>query len=101
MRNSLLCSCSIPPRLDWHVSRFLTEGTFGTAYRCPRNSSSPQVSKDGAPSHYGRIMLSPILSYVIMAPQDVLYLPSKFVHGIRRHPVMLSSILENVNNDLA
>ena len=28
-----------------------------------------------------------MLSYVIMTPHDVLYLPSKFVHGIRGHPV--------------
>ncbi|GFT25036.1 hypothetical protein TNCV_179511 [Trichonephila clavipes] len=33
------------------------------------------------------VTLPPILPNVIMAPQDALYLTSKFVHGIRGHPV--------------
>ncbi|GFT07752.1 hypothetical protein TNCV_1213611 [Trichonephila clavipes] len=34
-----------------------------------------------------RVTFPPMFSYVVMAPQDVLYLLSKFVHGIRGHPV--------------
>ncbi|GFX08397.1 hypothetical protein TNCV_3268861 [Trichonephila clavipes] len=33
------------------------------------------------------VTFPPKLSYAIRAPQDVLYLPSKFAHGIRRHLV--------------
>ncbi|CAL1299364.1 unnamed protein product, partial [Larinioides sclopetarius] len=35
-----------------------------------------------------------MLPYVIMAPHDVLYLPSKFVHGIRGHPVYFYTKLQ-------
>ncbi|GFX07028.1 hypothetical protein TNCV_1556311 [Trichonephila clavipes] len=53
---------------------------------------------NGAPSNYGslnafvspnvvRVTFLSMPSYVVLAPQDVLYLPSKFVHGIQGHAV--------------